>query len=77
VVVLDLDGFYEPLWTQIQRGIDEGFIKPEFLDLWYPAPDVDALLRYLEAYEPHPYGLKWSRGGRARVNQGRDIASTG
>ncbi len=31
VVVLDLDGFYEPLWTQIQRGIDEGFIKPEFL----------------------------------------------
>jgi hypothetical protein len=62
VVVLDLDGFYEPLWTQIQRGIDEGFIKPEFLDLCYPAPDVDALLRYLEAYEPHRYGPKWSRG---------------
>jgi uncharacterized protein (TIGR00730 family) len=61
VVVLDLDGFYDPLWTQIQRGIDVGFIKPEFLDLWYPAPDVDALLRYLEAYEPHRYGPKWTR----------------
>ena len=64
VAVLDLDGFYEPLWTQIQRGIDTGFIKPEFLDLWYPAPDVDALLRYLDAYEPHRYGPKWTRGDR-------------
>ena len=62
VAVLDLHGFYEPLWTQIQRGIDTGFIKPEFLDLWYPAPDVDALLRYLDAYEPHRYGPKWTSG---------------
>jgi cytokinin riboside 5'-monophosphate phosphoribohydrolase len=61
VVVLDLDGYFDPLWSQIQRGIDEGFIKSEFLDLWYPAPDVDALLRYLEAYEPHRYGSKWTR----------------
>ena len=57
--VLDLDGFYQPLWSQIQRGIDTGFIKPEYLDLWYPAPDVDALLRYLEGYAPHGYGAKW------------------
>ena len=60
VAVLDLDGYFEPLWTQIQRGIDERFIKAEYLDLWYPAPDVDALLRYLEAYEPHRYGPKWT-----------------
>jgi len=59
VAVLDLGGFYAPLWSQVQRGIDTGFIKPEFLDLWYPAPDVDALLRYLESYKPHGYGLKW------------------
>jgi len=62
VVVLDLDGYFDPLWGQIQRGIDEGFIKAEFLDLWYPAPDVDALLRYLEGYQPHRYGSKWARG---------------
>jgi uncharacterized protein (TIGR00730 family) len=65
IAVLDLDGYYEPLWAQIQRGIDEGFIKPEFLDLLYPAPDVDALLRYLEAYEPHRYGSKWTRTDRS------------
>ncbi len=64
VTVLDLDGFYDPLWTQIQRGIDLGFIKPEFLDLLYPAPDVDALLRYLDGYEPHRYGLKWDLNRR-------------
>jgi uncharacterized protein (TIGR00730 family) len=64
VVVLDLHGFFDPLWTQFQRGIDEGFIKPEFLDLWYPAPDVDALVRYLEAYEPHRYGPKWTNRTR-------------
>ncbi len=59
IAVLDLDGYFALLWAQIQRGIDVGFIKPEFLDLWYPAPDVDALLRYLESYTPHGYGLKW------------------
>jgi len=61
IAVLDLDGYFEPLWSQIQRGIDYGFIRAEFLDLWYPAPDVDALLRYLESYEPHPYVPKWTR----------------
>jgi cytokinin riboside 5'-monophosphate phosphoribohydrolase len=60
VAVLDLDGFFDPLWTQFQRGVDLGFIKAEYLDLWYPAPDVDALLRYLEAYVPHGYGRKWT-----------------
>jgi len=60
IAVLDLDGYFDPLWAQVQRGIDTGFIKPEFLDLWYPAPDVDALLRYLESYAPHRYGSKWS-----------------
>ncbi len=61
VAVLDLDGYFDPLWTQFQRGVDEGFIRPEYLDLWYPAPDVDALLRYLESYAPHGYGPKWDR----------------
>jgi hypothetical protein len=60
VAVLDLDGFFDPLWAQFQRGVDLGFIKAEYLDLWYPAPDVDALLRYLEAYVPHGYGRKWT-----------------
>ncbi|HEV8439363.1 MAG TPA: TIGR00730 family Rossman fold protein [Methylomirabilota bacterium] len=64
IAVLDLDGYFNPLWTQIQNGIDIGFIRPEFLDLWYPAPDVDALLRYLESYKPHPYVMKWTRRER-------------
>lgn len=59
VVVLDLDGYYDPLWLQIQRGIDQRFIKPEFLDLWYPARHVDEALRYIEEYAPHRYGPKW------------------
>ena len=68
IAVLDLHGFFDLLWAQFQRGIDEGFIKPEFLDLWYPAPDIDALLRYLDGYEPHGYGLKWTR--RTRTSSG-------
>ena len=68
VAVLDLDGYFDPLWAQVQRGIDHGFVKAEYLDLWYPAPDVDALLRYLESYEPHRYGLKWtSTAGDSRA----------
>jgi hypothetical protein len=61
--VLDLDGYFEPLWTQFQRGVDQGFIRPEYLDLWYPAPDVDALPRYLEAYAPHDRGPARGRAG--------------
>ena len=61
IAVLDMDGFFDPLWAQFQKGVDEGFIKSEFLDLWYPAADVDALLRYLESYVPHGYGPKWTR----------------
>ena len=61
VAVLDLGGYFTPLWTQFQHGLDEGFIRPEYLDLWYPAPDVDALIRYLESYAPHGYGPKWER----------------
>ena len=68
IAVVDLHGFFDPLWAQCQRGIDEGFINPEFLDLWYPAPDIDALLRYLDGYEPHGYGLKWTR--RTRTSSG-------
>lgn len=60
IAVLDLDGFFDPLWTQFQQGVEAGFIKPEFLDLWYPARDVDALLRYLDGYVPHAYGPKWT-----------------
>jgi cytokinin riboside 5'-monophosphate phosphoribohydrolase len=59
IAVLDLGGYFDPLWAQIQRGIDERFIKAEFLDLWYPAPDIDALFRYLESYRSHGYGRKW------------------
>jgi cytokinin riboside 5'-monophosphate phosphoribohydrolase len=66
IAVLDLHGFFDPLWAQFQRGVDEGFIKPEFLDLWYPAPDIDALLRYLDDYEPHGYGPKWTRRTRKK-----------
>jgi len=62
IAVLDQGGYFEPLWAQVQQGIDLGFIKPEYLDLWYPAPDVDALLRYLDTYRPHHYGLKWTLG---------------
>jgi hypothetical protein len=69
IAVLDLDGYFNPLWTQIQNGIDIGFIRPEFLDLWYPAPDVDALLRYVESYKPHPYVMKWTRRERGTAQE--------
>lgn len=69
IAVLDLDGFFDPLWTQFQQGVDKGFIKPEFLDLWYPARDVDALLRYLESYVPHGYGPKWTNNPPLTASQ--------
>ena len=33
IAVLDLHGFFDSLWAQFQRGIDEGFIKPDISEM--------------------------------------------
>ncbi len=51
VGVLNLDGFYDPFLSQVQNGIDEGFIRPEFRSIFISAPTPEALLDGLAEYK--------------------------
>ena len=47
VVVLDRDGFYDPLWRYLDDLRDAGFVRQAALDALVRAPSVDAVLAAL------------------------------
>lgn len=60
--LLNLKGYYEPLLGQVERGIEEGFIKPSYRQLLVAADSADGLLAALERYQP-PKVEKWLVAG--------------
>ena len=55
---LDVDGFYAPLITMIDRMVDERFLHADQRrDLWH-GDELDALFAWLRAYEP-AHASKW------------------
>jgi len=54
----DVDGFYQPLMTMLDRMVAERFLHAEQrADLWH-GDDIDALFSWLHAYEP-AQASKW------------------
>jgi uncharacterized protein (TIGR00730 family) len=51
--VLDIDGFYDPLVTQLRVMQDAGYLSREHLDALGVVADAEAFLRFVEAYR-HP-----------------------
>ena len=49
--VLNLNGFYDPFLAQVQNGIDEGFIRPEFRSIFISAPTAEKLLDGVAGFE--------------------------
>lgn len=49
IVALDLDGFYAPLRAQIERGISDGFMRPDMRDFIHFSSTVPELLAWLAA----------------------------
>ena len=49
--VLNVDGYYDGLVAQLDRAVDEGFIRPENRDLILVDPDLETLLERLDDYE--------------------------
>jgi len=47
--VLNVNGFYDPLLTQLERAVGDGFLKPVNRDLLASADDPDQLLDALSA----------------------------
>jgi uncharacterized protein (TIGR00730 family) len=69
--LLDVDGFYSPLLELFDRGVGEGFIRPEHRRLVLAASDPAGVLDVLAAWEPPTPTRKWVDGA---VDQDRGPA---
>jgi uncharacterized protein (TIGR00730 family) len=58
--LLDVGGFYGPLLHQFARAADDGFVRPQHLDLVLAAAVPGALLDALAAWEAPPPVRKWT-----------------
>ena len=61
--VLEVNGFWQPLFTFLDRMTADGFVRPEFRALVRVAHDADALLSALADYQP-PKGVVWHADDR-------------
>jgi uncharacterized protein (TIGR00730 family) len=59
IIILNLDGFYQPLLDLFERFITERFAKPECRELYAVVPSVPEAMEYLELYQPFQFEGKW------------------
>jgi cytokinin riboside 5'-monophosphate phosphoribohydrolase len=59
VVLLNLDGFYEPLLTMFDGLFRTGFAKPEYARLYRVASDVSSLVDHLDRPDEEELPTKW------------------
>lgn len=52
IVILNINGYYDPLLAMIEHGIEHHFIKPKARDLWTVATSVEAAIQAIEDYVP-------------------------
>ncbi|WP_462116058.1 LOG family protein [Lysobacter xanthus] len=65
---LDVDGFWSPLMSMLDRMVAERFLHPEQrTDLWH-GEDIDALLGWMRDYKP-AQSDKWMDEKRRRENR--------
>jgi uncharacterized protein (TIGR00730 family) len=58
--LLDVDGFWQPLLTQLRRMVDDGYLDAVRLDALGVVTDGPGLLTFVESYQ-HP-ARKWGAG---------------
>jgi uncharacterized protein (TIGR00730 family) len=52
IVLLDVDGFWDPLVAQLDRMVDVGLLKPENRDLLVRATSCAEVFELIDAYRP-------------------------
>ncbi len=57
--ILNLDGYFDPMFLMIEHASVEGFIYPEHKDLLVSSPDSEELLTKLEGYKPPVNLNRW------------------
>lgn len=51
IVILNTNGFFDPLLAQLERCIAQKFVGPELRNLYFVASSVEEALRYMESSE--------------------------
>jgi uncharacterized protein (TIGR00730 family) len=57
-LLVDVDGFWQPLLTQLRRMVDDGYLDRRRLDALGVVTDAEGLLAFVKGYE-HP-ARKWT-----------------
>ncbi len=52
IAILNLDGYYDHLAAMFERMVDEAFVSPQYRELYRFCPSVEAVITYLQGYEP-------------------------
>ena len=52
IVLLDVDGFWEPLLHLFEHLFTLGFVRPEYAALYRVVDEVEVLFEYLDGYQP-------------------------
>jgi hypothetical protein len=59
VGLLNIAGYYDPLLTMIDRGVEEGFIIPRYQSLFVASSGVDDLFDLIRKFQPLEGVMKW------------------
>jgi uncharacterized protein (TIGR00730 family) len=62
IVLVNVDGYYDPLLAMLQRSVEAGFSPPDLLRLLAVAADAPAAVNILESSAPPPAGLDLGPG---------------
>ena len=54
LVIVNQDGFYDPLFRLLERSVAERFMHDQHLDIWQSVDRVEDALPAIEAAEPWP-----------------------
>lgn len=61
IVILNIAGYYDPLLSMIEHGIEQRFIRPKARGLFHVATDVEDAIAYLRAHKPSVRTDAWER----------------
>jgi uncharacterized protein (TIGR00730 family) len=74
IVLLNIDGYYDPLLAMIEHGIARQFIKPKARGLFHVASDVEAAMEHLRTYRPPEPEENWFRDAGSGTGDRRYIS---
>lgn len=60
VGILNIDDFFKPCIEQIEKAIEEGFIKKDFAERLIIEDDADVLIEKIRCFEPSKTTKKWN-----------------